>query len=134
MPTHRPLQSFHKAGAYRPQVARGHHKDSLRTLQHIHIGLLNQVFVVKVCGAAYAAYQVVNAMLLGSAGGVIAFDDEHAHIAPAALCHAFFNHPLTLVCAKLWLLEWIFRQENDYLFGHGTGLANHPHVAIGNGV
>ena len=134
VPAHRSFQRLDEAGADGAQVARRHDENRLGALQHVHIGLLDQVFIVEIGRRADAADQVVAAMLFRRARRVVALDDDHLHILPATLARALLDDALAVFGRELRLLGGVLRQEDDHLVGKRTRFADHPHVAVGDGV
>ncbi|MNM43832.1 hypothetical protein D3C81_547200 [compost metagenome] len=134
VPADRSFQRLDEAGADGAEVARRHDEDGLGALQHVHIGLLDQVFIVEISRRADAADQVVAAMLFRRARRVVALDDDHLHIVPAALARALLDDALAVLGGKLRLLGGVLRQENNHLVGERTRFADHPHMAVGDGV
>ena len=134
VPADRALQAAHETRADRTEVAWRHHEQRLGAVQHVHVRLLDQVFVIEVRGVADAPNQKIDALALGGARRVVAAHELDADVGPAGSGHAAFHDVLALRSIELRLLRWIFRQQHHHLIGQFARLADDPHMAIGNGI
>ena len=71
-------------------------------------------------------------MPLGRARRVVSADDDDLHVGPAAFGGALFDDALALFSGELQDLAGVLGEEDRDCLGDSAGLADAPHVAVGD--